>query len=112
MTPYKVDVARRAKAAGQVPLPAGLDPDTIGAAAALFVAQHRRTHAEGPTWREVGAHLHPDCGQTCGPQAPGADRIVPRVHAERIVRALVKAGWLHAGSQPRSLDIGDGRDRG
>ncbi|MHA6801754.1 hypothetical protein [Bounagaea algeriensis] len=91
--------------ARKVPLPDGLDPATVGAAAALFVYQYRTQHQTGPTWREVAEYVHPDCVTVCGPQADRADRVVPRVHAEQIVQQLIDAGWLSVTREKRSLTL-------
>lgn len=91
--------------ARRVPLPDGLDPDTIGATAALFVGQYRKQHRTGPTWREVAEHVHPDCASSCGPKTDRAEKVVPRVHSEQIVRPLIRAGWLEATKEPRSLTL-------
>lgn len=91
--------------ARQVPLPHGLDPNTVGATAALFVGQYRKTHRTGPTWREVAEHLHPDCASTCGPHTDRAEKVVPRVHSEQLIRQLIRAGWLEATREPRSLTL-------
>lgn len=109
--PYQRTARYRQKlaTAGAVPLPAGLGPDEIGAAAALFVTQYRQQHHTGPTWRELAAHLHPDCPATCGQHAPGAERIVPRLHTHRLVGPLVTSGWLQATRAPRSLTLGAGQ---
>ncbi len=101
-TPGRYAAEGRAR---KVPLPDGLDPVSIGAAAALFVYQYRKQHQTGPTWREVAEHVHPDCASTCGPQADRADRVVPRVHAEQIVSQLIQAGWLAATREKRSLTL-------
>lgn len=109
--PYQQTVHYRQKVAtaAAVPLPGGLAPDEIGAAAAVFVAHYRQQHGTGPTWRELATHLHPDCHATCGHQAPGADRIVPRLHTHRLVQPLVAAGWLQATRRTRSLTVGTGQ---
>lgn len=65
-TPPNRQAQRAAEAhARQVPLPDGLDPDTIAATAALFVGQYHR-----------------------------AERLAPRAHSQLIVRQLIRAGWL------------------
>lgn len=91
--------------AAKVPVPDGLDPASVGVAAARFVYQYRRQHQTGPTWRELAEHLHPNCASTCGPRTDRAEKVVPRVHSERIVAALIDAGWLQAGIEPRSLTL-------
>lgn len=95
--------------ARKVALPDGLDPASIGDAAALFVYQYRRKHQIGPTWREVAEHVHPECASVCGPHAERADRVVPRVHSDRIVRSLIAAGWLAATREQRSLTLAGAR---
>lgn len=101
-TPARYAAEARAR---KVPLPDGLDPDTIGATAALFVYQYRKDHQTGPTWREVAEHVHPNCASACGQQTDRAERVVPRVHAEQIVQSLIETGWLEATKQPRSLTL-------
>lgn len=91
--------------AAKVPVPDGLDPASVGVAAARFVYQYRRQYRTGPTWRELAEHLHPNCRSECGPRTDRAERVVPRVHSEQIVAALIEAGWLQAGLEPRSLTL-------
>lgn len=99
---------RKFQTAQTVALPEGIAPSEIAAPAALYVTHHRREHQTGPTWCELAARLHPNCASECGPHAPGADRIVSRVHAHRIVSGLVQDGWLSATRQKRSLRLGTG----
>lgn len=113
-TPDATRQAQRAAEARarQVPLPGGLDPSEIGATAALFVGHYRKTHRTGPTWREVAEHVNPDCASTCGTQADRAEKVVPRVHSDQIVRQLIRSGWLSATREPRSLTLAGAKTGG
>lgn len=100
---YRQRMRQQAQA---VPLPADLTADQFGAQAALFVGSYRQQHGTGPTWTELAAHLHPDCGETCGRDQPGAIRWhVIQGHQQQLVQQLIKAGWLTARRKPRSLAV-------
>lgn len=93
-TPDATRQAQRASEARarQVPLPNGLDPNTIGAAAALFVGQYRKTHRTGPTWREVGERVHSE-------QIVRAARVPRRTR----IRSPRPTACTHPHTQPRTI---------
>jgi hypothetical protein len=85
--------------------------DEWALAAAIFVAQYRRRHSRGPTFRELFAHLLPDTA--------GVPSILPaqwdasaRRHATTAFRGTVVIEWRRRGfvsfdrHVPRSLRVG------
>lgn len=85
--------------------------DEWALAAAIFVAQYRRRHSRGPTFRELFAHLLPD---TAGVPSflPAQWDASARRHATTAFRGTVVIEWRRRGfvsfdkHVPRSLRVG------
>ena len=85
--------------------------DEWALAAAIFVAQYRRRHSRGPTFRELFAHLLPDTGGVPSP-LPAHWDAPERRHATTAFRRIVVIEWRRRGfvsfdkHLPRSLRVG------
>lgn len=102
--------------ASVVPLPEPLalslkDPDEmakLGRPAAVWVQLYRDEHGYGPTWRELGEAIHPDCAHVCAAQAPAPVPAwaVAQNHAGLLTSALVRHRWVQSTKAARSLRPG------